>query len=73
MDDYLFLHVLQLGKMLGNLQVWLEKAEEHAKKKGFDVQVLLNDRLAPDQYPFLRQVQAACDAAKFLAQIGGRP
>ena len=67
MDDYLFLHVGQLRKMLGNLEGWLEKAEEHAKKKSFDVQVLLSDRLAPDQYPFLRQVQAACDAAKFLA------
>jgi hypothetical protein len=53
--------------MLVNLDSWLEKGVLHAKAKGFDPAVLLAARLAPDQYPLLRQVQAACDHAKFLA------
>jgi hypothetical protein len=57
--------VPQLSKMLQNLDAWLAKANEHAKAKGYDVGNLLAARLAPDQYPLVRQVQAACDAAKF--------
>jgi hypothetical protein len=52
---------------LKNLGAWLEKAEAHAKTKGFDPAILLAARLAPDQYPLGRQIQAACDAGKFLA------
>lgn len=53
---------------------WLTKAEEFAKSKSFDVNVLLGARLAPDQYALSRQVQAACDAAKFMAaRLGGQP
>ena len=33
----------------------------------FDVNILLQSRLAPDQFPFVRQVQSASDAAKGLA------
>jgi hypothetical protein len=51
--------------MLGNLSAWLDKAAAHAEARGFDVQVLLQSRLAPDMLPLLRQVQIACDAAKF--------
>ncbi|MEZ4296979.1 MAG: DUF1993 domain-containing protein [Polyangiaceae bacterium] len=57
----------QAQKMLQNLDRWLTKAEEHAAAKKFDPSVLIQARLAPDQYPLVRQVQAACDAAKFLA------
>lgn len=57
--------VPQFKKMLGNLDKWLEAAEAHAKKKSFDTSVFVQARLAPDQYPFVRQVQSACDAAKF--------
>lgn len=57
----------QLAKMLGNLDRWLEMAIEHAKSKPFDPNVLLGARLAPDQFPLYRQVQSACDAAKFAA------
>jgi hypothetical protein len=65
--------VLQLKKMLGYLDAWLGKAEAHAKTKGFDPDVLLQARLAPDQYAFVRQVQAACDMAKFTAaRLSGR-
>ena len=53
--------------MLGNLDNWLEKALAYADKKGFEPSVLLESRLAPDMYPLMRQIQAACDGAKFLA------
>jgi hypothetical protein len=53
--------------MLRNLDKWLEAAAAHAQKKGFDPNVLAASRLAPDQYPLTRQVQSACDSAKFAA------
>jgi len=57
----------QLSKMLRNLDRWLEKAVEHAKTKNFEPNTLLNARLAPDQYPLVKQIQAACDSAKSAA------
>jgi hypothetical protein len=61
-------HTIQeFGKMLKNLDQWLVKATEHAKTKSFDVNVLVEARLAPDQYALDRQVQSACDTAKFAA------
>jgi hypothetical protein len=59
--------VLQLKKMLNNLDKWIETASQHAQKKSFDPNVLVTARLAPDQYAFVRQVQSACDAAKAAA------
>ncbi len=59
--------VPQVSKMLQNLSAWLGKAEEHAQQKNFDVNVLLQCRLAPDMYPLVRQIQSSCDTAKFLA------
>jgi hypothetical protein len=65
--------VKQLAKMLGQLDRWLDAAVAYAEKKPFDPSVLLGARLAPDQYPLTRQVQAACDAAKFAAaRIAGK-
>lgn len=59
-------------KMLGNLSVWLDAAEAHAAAKKFDVAVLLGSRLAPDMLPLTRQVQIACDSAKFgVARLAG--
>lgn len=52
-------------KMLSNLSQWLAKAEASAAARKFDVAVLLNARLAPDMLPLTRQVQIACDSAKF--------
>ncbi len=64
--------VFQPQKMLENLDRWLEKAGEYAKTKSFDPDTLVSARLAPDQYQLSRQVQAACDAAKFLgARLAG--
>lgn len=59
--------VVQLSRMLQNLDAWLVKAVAYANEKRFDPTVLLEARLAPDMYPLVRQVQAACDGAKFLA------
>jgi uncharacterized protein len=49
------------------LDKWLDKAEQFAEAKKFDVNVLLNARLAPDQQPFVYQVQSACDYVKGAA------
>jgi hypothetical protein len=57
----------QYAKMLNNLDRWIEKAVEYAKKKNFDPNVFVEARLAPDQYGFVKQVQSACDSAKFGA------
>lgn len=63
----------QLQKSLQNLQRWLDKGVEHATAKKYDPSVLLAARLAPDQHPLLRQVQNACDNAKFCAaRIAGK-
>ncbi len=50
--------------MLGNLKVCLEKAVLDAQTRGYDAQVYVDYRLAPDMLPFKRQVLIACDAAK---------
>ena len=59
--------ISQFAKMLGNLDRWLEAGRAFAEEKKFDPEVLLQARLAPDQYDLVRQVQAACDAAKYAA------
>jgi hypothetical protein len=55
------------AKTLENLGTWLDKAEEHAKDRGFEADVLAQCRLAPDQYTLTQQVQGACDQAKYAA------
>ena len=59
--------IQQFKKMLGQLDLWIEKGVAYAQKKSFDPNVLVNARLAPDQYPLVRQVQSSCDTAKFAA------
>lgn len=59
--------VPQFTKMLHNLSLMLDKAEAFSQAKKFDMDVLLNDRLAPDMFNFTRQVQIACDTAKLCA------
>jgi hypothetical protein len=58
---------MQMRKMLTNLDLWLEKSISHAQSKSAEPAVLLNCRLIADMYPLLRQVQSACDSAKFAA------
>lgn len=65
MNPYLL--VLEMKKMLQNLDGWMAKAKTHAEAKKFDTAVLVQSRLAPDMLPFNRQVQIACDSAKFAA------
>ena len=61
-------------KMLDNLDRWLDKAETHAKERSFEVDVLAQARLAPDQFTLAQQVQSACDQAKYAAAyLGARP
>ena len=60
-------------KLLSGVDKWLDKATALATAKKFDVETLLTARLAPDQYPFVRQIQAACDQAKFtVAKLTGK-
>lgn len=61
------LTVPQFAKTLKNLDAILDKAAGFADSKKFDVEVLLQSRLAPDQFNFIRQVQIACDTAKLGA------
>jgi hypothetical protein len=65
--SYAFASILQMKKMLLNLDKWLEKSINYAKEKSFEPAVLLNCRLIADMYPLLRQVQSCCDTAKFAA------
>lgn len=59
--------VIEFTKMLNNLNKMLDKGAAFADQKKFDFDVLLNSRLAPDQFNFIRQVQIACDTAKGCA------
>jgi len=59
--------IAQFARMLKNLDQWLQMGAAYAEKKGFDPEVFTQARLAPDQYPLTRQVQSACDAAKYAA------
>lgn len=54
-------------KLLENVDRWLSAAIADADRRKFDVNNLMKSRLAPDQYTFDRQVQTACDNAKFIA------
>ncbi|HWZ90950.1 MAG TPA: DUF1993 domain-containing protein [Polyangiaceae bacterium] len=59
--------MLQMKKMLGQVEKWLDAAEAHAKEKNFDPNLFVGFRLAPDQFAFARQIQTACDTAKLSA------
>ena len=59
-------------RKLGSLVKWIDKAEAHAQAKKFDGSVYLAARLAPDMLPFTKQIQIACDGAKFcIARLAG--
>jgi hypothetical protein len=60
-------------KLLHQVEHWLDKALASADQRKFDPEILLAARLAPDQFPLLRQVQSACDQAKFtVAKLTGK-
>lgn len=52
---------------LTNLKNLLKKSQQLAGARKFDMEVLLNTRLFPDMFPLGKQIQTACDAAKFCA------
>lgn len=58
---------------LQNLTKQLDKAAAYADQKKFETEVLLQSRLAPDQFPLMRQIQIACDTAKLgCARLTGK-
>ncbi|HVV88439.1 MAG TPA: DUF1993 domain-containing protein [Kofleriaceae bacterium] len=60
-------------KFLTNVERWLDKASAFADERKFDREVFAELRLAPDQYPLRRQIQAACDQAKYtVAKLCGK-
>jgi uncharacterized protein len=56
----------QLAKTLRTVDRWLKLAEEYAATRKFPVDNLIQARLAPDQFTLVKQVQTACDNAKFI-------
>jgi len=69
----LYPFVAEMKTMLANLDRWLVTAAEHAKSKKVEPDTLVEARLALDQYALVKQVQSACDAAKFsAARLSGK-
>ena len=67
------LTVVQFSKMLKNLSAILDKSTEFAEANKIDMEVLLNSRLAPNQFNLIRQIQIACDTAKIgVARLAGK-
>src|SRR5260370_8757838 len=60
-DPMYYQVISQCTQALKNLETCLDKAEQHAAAKKFDVGVLMTSRLAPDMKDFIYQVQSACD------------
>jgi uncharacterized protein len=59
--------IREMKKLLTNMSGWLDKAVAFAGTKKFEPDTMLTWRLAPDMFPFVRQVQSTCDVAKFAA------
>ncbi|HEX8614900.1 MAG TPA: DUF1993 domain-containing protein [Telluria sp.] len=51
-------------QILTSLSAVIDKADAHATEKKIEPAALLQARLYPDMFPFLRQVQVAADFAK---------
>lgn len=65
--------VPQFVKTLKNLEAVLDKAAGFADSKRIDMEVLLNSRLAADQFNLTRQIQITCDSAKLgVARLTGK-
>jgi hypothetical protein len=54
-------------RFLENLSKFLDKAATQAKTEDRDLQTLLDARLAPDMFPFTRQIQIVSDTVKGCA------
>lgn len=64
MNDIYTFTVPVFVKSLGGLKGVLSKAEAFAKEMGMNEEDFLSDKLAPDMFPLVKQVQVACDNAK---------
>jgi len=63
----------QMKKQLAQVSLWLDAAESLATQDSFGADLFLEQRLAMNQFPFVRQVQIACDTAKLGAsRLTGR-
>jgi len=59
-------------KMLSALDAILTKTEQHATERKIEPDALLQARLFPDMFGFVRQVQIACDFGKSVpARLAG--
>lgn len=56
--------IAQCTESLRLMVSWLDTATEYAADKGFDVNVLMDCRLAPDMQPFTYQISSASDYVK---------
>lgn len=67
------LTVPQFVRELNALKGILRKAQAFAEVKKIEPTVLFQTRLAPDQFPFIRQIQIATDNAKgCVARLSGK-
>ncbi len=66
----LYLTIREMHKVLGQFNVWLDKAVAHATAKKFEPETMLTWRMAPDMFPLAQQIQFTCDQAKFAAARG---
>jgi hypothetical protein len=63
----------QFSTNLRALKGILKKAETHAKERNFDPNLFLELRVAPDMFPFVRQIQMTTDTAKgAVARLTGK-
>jgi hypothetical protein len=65
--DFYTATIPQFKRLLQNVERWLDKAVAYAEHKKFDPNSLLTARLAPDQFPLVRQIQSVCDQTKLTA------
>lgn len=64
----------QFTRSLKALKTILIKAEDFAQQRKFNPDLYLDLRLAPDMFPFVKQVQIASDTAKAsLHRLTGKP
>lgn len=66
-DPFYTLTIPVFTKLLTQADVLLAKAEAYVADKGISESEILEARLAPDMFPFVKQVQVVCDNAKGAA------
>lgn len=61
--------VPRLVKILGNLSGILGKAQQHVAAGRMEMSALMNARLHPDMFPFVKQVHIACDKSRSVVAL----